>query len=613
MRILTEPTRVCALCIALLAAIILAFGCGHADGQPYPAGTDSIDIPEEGYAPYSLSATLAATSLHTMDLDFSDPMTDSTVEVRVIDEQGIEMSDATTFWSDDRQTLSIKGPFAYCRTYVVTLLAGAQNAYGHEWKDDVEMSTTVGANPFDIDGSADCTADVVVSPLLTDSVDGAIFLGETIAPEANVRTITRTELSADDVWYVDGTTAYTSANGMARIPSFAGDGTAGAAKLFWREYRNAPSGALLSTKFTLDFWDAYNPANQVQSTKLISEASGSPAEIWQGPIDAGDIDGDGHHEVIVSEQISNNMNDLRQGVVILPGALDHGYNETIAGAAMLSADVGFSAEILEPFTSVGDIDGDGKDDLASIRHKRASNGSTSDWQLWIAYGSRDPEMLFYGAGLEKMKGLSKNVIVDVDGGDLDGDGINDLIVADMEKKTSGSTTKFVNPHVNIFFGGARQLGEGNIYAFNSQIKWINSYMSDVKARVLGDINGDGFDDLAILIEEEDNYGRLKSLNLYVMYGHQDWIKGYTLNSKITPAWGIKIPLENAPGTILKDDVWDPALGDIDNDGYDDFALKAYDDGGYSIFWFFGGSSFNGAGRVVELGDAAAIWAVETEN
>lgn len=608
MRILAEPKRVCALCIAVYAAVLFAFGCGHTEGQPYEQGTDTIEIPEEGYAPYTLSATLAARNLHTLDLGFSDPMTDSTVEVNVVDEQGAELSGVATFWSADRQTLSLKGPFAYCHTYIVTLMAGAQNAYGHEWKDDVVMSTTVGDNPFDIDGSSACTADVVVSPMFTESVDGAILLGETIGAEMDIRFLSRADMNASDAWYIDGSTAYTAANGMARIANFASDKTAGVAKLFWRAYQTP-----VSTKYTLSFWDTYNPANQIQSTKLSFENSSASDKTWYGPIDAGDIDGDGHNEVIVAEQISNNTNDLRQGVVILPGAIEHGYGETLEGAALLDTEVGFGSEILEPFVSVGDIDGDGKDDLAAIRHKRATDGSTSDWQLWIAYGSDEPEALFYGAGLEKMNGLSKSAIADADGGDLDGDGIADLIVSDMEKKVSGGKTRLVNPHVNIFFGGARQFGEGNIYAFDSQIRWVNSSMSDLTVQVLGDINGDGFDDLAIRIVEEDRYGRVTSANLYVMYGRQEWLPSYTLNSTITPAWGIKIPLDNAPDTILTDATWAPNVGDIDNDGYDDFALKSYDDGGYWLYWFFGGSSFNGAGKVVELNDAASVWFVESDN
>jgi hypothetical protein len=213
-----------------------------------------------------------------------------------------------------------------------------------------------------------------------------------------------------------------------------------------------------------------------------------------GPI--GDVDGDGLDDLLAGGPLDNGE------VFVLSGATLSGYGVAVPTDAILW--VHGEPDLYPGFREAGDVTGDGYADLLAVAY--SENG------VWLVTGG--PGGLPYGATVRD----AADVTLDIDPddhltfvstlGDLDGDGTNDFSV-DI---ASGD----VDLGAHVFFGGPGI--DGHMTPDDAEITFGGG-RGAYDGTNLGDIDGDGFNDLAYHARgpAEDEYD-----DTYVVFGAESW-------------------------------------------------------------------------------------------
>jgi len=227
----------------------------------------------------------------------------------------------------------------------------------------------------------------------------------------------------------------------------------------------------------------------------------------------------------------------------------------------------FNDQILESY-NIGDVNGDGIDDFGLSR--------TTIRQIEVYYGgtaiSQTPDIVL-NAAFEADLGTS--LAIGIDGGDFNGDGINDVVVSSN-----------VGTQIKVFFGGTSMDGVAD-HIIDEDIHTENDTEStSYLVNTLGDINDDGIDDFGIssyfigFVNSNDQFEHYNEY--YVYFG------------------GSSLPTTPDP-TIVLDDTganisagWDATeIGDMNGDGITDFAVASQGggpNGNGMVQVFFGNSS-----------------------
>jgi hypothetical protein len=592
------------LLVAALLTTIAVFGCAHTNLGPWELG----DIPETGFPDYpdtpdEVQVSLKAVRVHNVDIEFASIMYWSSVDVMLWDERGVPVETTRSFFSDGR-TMTISFPSRFCTTYGLKVLAGAEDQYNNILEEDVLIEVPMGPNPYDFDMSASCNADAAISPVFTDEVDGMILAGDDAAGASGVKSMGKADVENDLIWYTDGSDYYDGADRMILIPEMVGVGTTGAAKLFMSQ-RNQ------KRLYTLEVWSSYDPIFEEPHSVFTHESFNAIEELI-GPFDAGDLNGDGARELIVTGQRSTSDENLLQRVFLLKGPIFAGTDAELSDAAVLSPMIGTLYDIQKPLVSVGDIDADGFDDLASISHRVSDQGETSNWHVDIFHGDENLTNLFRSLFMSTVVGSLGREIVEVGHGDFNGDGIDDLIIADAWKMYIYGAMRLKRPRVLVFFGRS---GLGDLRADNADIVINvnlsnNMFLHDLRARSVGDMNGDGIEDLTIGLVEENSYDTVGQSDVYVVLGRGMWSESIRIAQYSTNPlqWALRVVSGSGARVILEDDYWDSRVGDVDNDGYYDLMLKVEDFTGRHVLLYPGSDSLEMFGGVlVELDEAEATW------
>ncbi|MBD3376267.1 T9SS type A sorting domain-containing protein [candidate division KSB1 bacterium] len=233
---------------------------------------------------------------------------------------------------------------------------------------------------------------------------------------------------------------------------------------------------------------------------------------------------------------------------------------------------------------VGDIDGDGLNDFIVASHGADRDSIMNRGEVHLFYGKTtgwqvngslaDADASFIGPE-QRNRGIGANLM---GGGDVNGDGLQDMIIAGENRSivfvVLGQTTPYV-PNMNIEeVAVAKYLGEKP------------SDHAGYDLRSVGDINMDGYDDFLVGAYYADT-GRGKA---YLILGRQDWTQNQPFERSLADADAIFIGegADDRAGFSVSG-------GNINGDEYPDLLISApeNDSNGEksgSVYLFFGGKS-----------------------
>ena len=371
----------------------------------------------------------------------------------------------------------------------------------------------------------------------------------------------------------------------------------------------------------------YGKASGIPSSRNLSSISGSLGFRIDGAnagdltglcvSTAGDINGDGLDDLLIGAPYAD-----------VSGKTDSGATYVIYGRATGNSNIdlrnlndsrgmritGLDAEDQAGVpSSAGDINGDGLADIVI----GAPGGDSSSLvthantgEVFVLFGS--PTGLANGNSLSGLDGSNGFRMVGEDSGDrvghsvnvvpsgdINGDGFDDLIVGSIYADSQAGKAYVV-------FGSGENfpatIDLANLNGTNG-FAIVGEFTGDragVPVGSVGDVNGDGFDDLLIGAGFYDNdVGRS-----YVVFGKPQWSEASVELFWMVSSEGIWLDGESAfsiAGAIN-------AAGDVNGDGFDDLMIGApgFNGAAGAAYVVFGGSNLGGVFRLADLADSTGF-------
>ena len=310
-------------------------------------------------------------------------------------------------------------------------------------------------------------------------------------------------------------------------------------------------------------------------------------------MDLGDINGDGFADIVLGfgndvldyDYDGDGSTDQSNGMVeIVHGAsLQSLVNDDVTWTTFLAPNGSDSAEFGADI-AIGDFNNDGFDDIliGAPYDGNAPFSDSDEGAFHIIYGQSDLKIntydggdLYdsddYGVSIQLSSVFSSNSDSEMGDsvavGDFNGDGIDDIAVSSNEAGINEGNEGIVTIYLGQNFGDPQQavLINGNDSA---------SYMGYRQGSLqnLGDINGDGFDDLGIR-DYNDNF--------FIVWGRSSWTADYDLNGDfindvklIDTSIQSSFDGEYLSGTSVAASYEFKGVGDVNGDGFDDILITA---------------------------------------
>ncbi len=274
---------------------------------------------------------------------------------------------------------------------------------------------------------------------------------------------------------------------------------------------------------------------------------------------AGDVDGDGYDDVAVSAPGDADGGTEAGAVYVYYGSASgvRSSSEDKLAASDVAAGDWFGGEL----SRAGDLDGDGYDDLV-VSSWHDADGGTNSGSAYVYYGSStgissSSETKLTASDASASAYFAWSV---AGGGDLDGDGYDDLAVgAYLDSSVLSSAGA-----VYVYYGSASGVQASSEVRLDSTDLAASDYLGGSLA--LGDVDGDGVHDLVTTAYGDDDMGS-DSGSVYVWFGGASGV-GNTAELKLTASDGAS---SDGLGYAVA------SGGDVDGDGRDDVLVGAFGD------------------------------------
>ncbi len=265
-------------------------------------------------------------------------------------------------------------------------------------------------------------------------------------------------------------------------------------------------------------------------------------------LNSGDFDGDGQADLLLGNYHGSGAAD-GDGLTVLYGPLDRGGEAPRVDS--FGAGMNFGSDYVPQETIVGDLTGDGRDDLVTSQafeemqeHGRFYQGGEDG----LSHDYRDLDT------------YSANGVV----ADVNGDGCGDLVARDVTMVSEVSDTQ--EGEVRVLLGSPSGPGKSGEPITQETVGLEGAAGDEFGAALAAaDVNGDGFTDVAVGIPGEDEAAGAVTLLL----GGEDGLTGAD-----APTFGQDTP--DVPGEDEADDRFGTAvwLADVTGDGGPELAVGA---------------------------------------
>lgn len=200
----------------------------------------------------------------------------------------------------------------------------------------------------------------------------------------------------------------------------------------------------------------------------------------------GDVDGDGFPDVAVGAPTWDSPTVDAGRAFIYPGSLGGVSSTPIWEEWGIAANVRFGADV-QP---AGDVNGDGLADVAVNAPGNLAGGNVFSRYVVVVHGARTSfGAVLIGWYVTRNDGTDWGSAIGT-AGDVNNDGFSDLIVG----SSSFANGQTAEGRAEIFYGGGA--GPYSMYAHQITTSQSSTYFA-WKSTTVGDVNGDGFSDVAL--------------------------------------------------------------------------------------------------------------------